>query len=288
MEKTKKNIFVRFKDWIVDTFKWLFDIKDWKKLLRSVPGLVTTLFVVSVVIMNFAAAKTVVMTNPSWLGITGGVLLSWIPFLVMDIVVKTYGSKAATKMNILGLGMNLLVVGFMHLITLFQVGGDPSTYAAFNATFSQTWQILLASSIAFLVSGIVNNILNAAIGKLFRKNPDGKAAYVTRTYVSTAVGQFIDNFIFTGLAFLVFFQLSIGTSLGWTIWTVLGTAVFGAAMELLMEVIFSPLGYKMCKKWREEGVGKDYLEYCQTMELKDDKRRLTEAQLKEKEEKDVE
>ena len=288
MEKTKKNILVRFKDWIVDTFKWLFDIKDWKMLLRSVPGLVTTLFVVSVVIMNFAAAKTVVMTNPSWLGITGGVLLSWIPFLVMDIVVKTYGSKAATKMNILGLSMNLLVVGFMHLITLFQVGGDPSTYAAFNATFSQTWQILLASSIAFLVSGIVNNILNAAIGKLFRKNPDGKAAYVTRTYVSTAVGQFIDNFIFTGLAFLVFFQLSIGTSLGWTIWTVLGTAVFGAAMELLMEVIFSPLGYKMCKKWREEGVGKDYLEYCQTMELKDDKRRLTEAQLEEKEEKDVE
>lgn len=288
MEKTKKNIFVRFKDWIVDTFKWLFDIKDWKMLLRSVPGLVTTLFVVSVVIMNFAAAKTVVMTNPSWLGITGGVLLSWIPFLVMDIVVKTYGSKAATKMNILGLGMNLLVVGFMHLITLFQVGGDPSTYAAFNATFSQTWQILLASSIAFLVSGIVNNILNAAIGKLFRKNPDGKAAYVTRTYVSTAVGQFIDNFIFTGLAFLVFFQLSIGTSLGWTIWTVLGTACFGALLELAMEVIFSPLGYKMCKKWREEGVGKDYLEYCQTMELKNDKRRLTEAQLEEKEEKDVE
>lgn len=278
MVETKKSIFVRIKDKVVDTFKWLFDGKDWKKLLRSVPGLVTTLFVVSVVVMNFAAAKTVVMTNPSWLGVTGGVLLSWIPFLVMDIVVKTYGSKAATKMNILGLGVNLAVVGFMHLITTFQVGGDPSTYAAFNATFSQTWQILLASSIAFLVSGIVNNVMNSAIGKLFKKNPDGRVAYVTRTYVSTAVGQFIDNFIFTGLAFLVFFQLSIGTSLGWTIWTVLGTAVFGAFLELLMEVIFSPFGYRICQKWRKEGVGKDYLEYCKKMELHKDIRRLESEQ----------
>lgn len=288
MVETKKNIFVRVKDKVVDTFKWLFDMKDWKKLLRSIPGLVTAFFIVSVLAMNLAAAKTIIMTTPSWLGVTGGVLLSWIPFLVMDIIVKTYGSKAATKMNILGLGVNLLFVGFMHFITTFQIGGDPSTYAAFNATFSQTWQILLASSIAFLVSGIINNVLNAAIGKMFKKNPDGKIAYITRTYVSTAVGQFIDNFIFTGLAFLVFFQLSIGTSLGWTIYTVLGTAVFGAALELAMEVLFSPWGYRICQKWRQEGVGKDYLEYCQKMELKQDIRRLKANEERVKETQDVE
>lgn len=265
-------------NWFVDTAKWLFDGKDWKMLLRSVPGIITTIFVISVVVMNLMASKTVVMTDPSWLGITGGVLLSWIPFLCMDMVNKTYGAKAATKLNILALGINLACVGIFQLISMFQIGGDPSTYAAFNATFKQTWQILLASSIAFLVSGVVNNVINVTIGKMFKKNPDGKAAYVTRTYVSTMIGQFVDNFIFTGLAFLVFFKLSIGTALGWTIWTVLGTALFGAVLELLMEVIFSPVGYRVCKKWRKENVGAEYLAYCKEMEQTEDKTRLSEEE----------
>lgn len=266
----KKNLFVRIGDWFVDVFKWLFDFKDWKMLLRSIPGTITALFVVSVVVMNLMASKTIIMTNPSWLGITGGLLISWIPFLCMDIVVKTYGAKGATKLNILGLIINLGCIGIFQLVSIIQVGGDPNTYSAFNATFSQTWQIFVASSIAFVLSGISNNIINVGIGKLFKKNPNGKLAYVTRTYISTALGQFIDNFVFTGLAFLVFFKLSIGSTLGWTWVTVLGTAAFGAVLELVMEVIFSPIGYSICKKWQAENVGAEYLDYCHSMERKAD------------------
>lgn len=260
--------------YVKDTFKWLFDMKDWKMLLRSIPGLVTTIFALSVVVMNLMASKTVIMTDPSWLGVTGGLLLSWIPFLCMDIIVKTYGAKAAIKVNMLGLFINLVCIGIFQLISIFQIGGDPTTYTAFNATFSQTWQIFVASSIAYIVSGIVNNLVNAAIGKAFKKDPDGKKAYMARTYISTMIGQFVDNFIFTALAFLVFFQLSIGTSLGWTIWTVLGTSIFGAFLELIMEVIFSPIGYKICKKWRSDKVGQDYLDYCDQMEVVKDQRRV--------------
>ena len=172
MHEKTKNPFTQFGAWCKDTVKWLFDFKDWKKLLRSMPSIVVALFVVSVVAMNLMAAKTIVITNPSWFGVTGGILLSWIPFLLMDVVVKTYGAKAATKLNILGLIVNLVCVGFFQLVTMLQIGGDPSQYAAFNATFQQTWQILVASSIAFVVSGIFNNIINAGIGKLFKKNPE--------------------------------------------------------------------------------------------------------------------
>lgn len=135
---------------VKETVKWLFDFKDWKMLLRSIPGVVTTLFVVSVVVMNLMASKTIIMTNPSWLGITGGLLISWIPFLCMDTVVKTYGAKGATKLNILGLIVNLGCIGIFQLVSVIQVGGDPNTYSAFNATFSQIWQIFVASSIAFV------------------------------------------------------------------------------------------------------------------------------------------
>lgn len=265
-----KNICKKIGSSIADTFKWLFDFKDWKMLFRSIPGTVTALFVVSVIVMNLMASKTIVMTNPSWLGITGGLLISWIPFLCMDVVVKTYGAKGATKLNILGLLINLCCIGVFQLVSVIQIGGNADSYTAFNATFSQTWQIFVASSIAFVLSGIANNVINVGIGKLFKKNPDGRLAYVTRTYVSTALGQFIDNFVFTSLAFLVFFKLSVGSSFGWTWLTVLGTAAFGALLELLMEVVFSPIGYKICKKWQSEQVGADYLSYCRKMEKKAD------------------
>ena len=251
----KQNCIVRF-------FKWLFDIEDWKKLLRSVPGLVTTVFVVSVVVMNLMASKVIVSTK--YLGITGGLLISWIPFLVMDVTVKTYGYKAANKLNLLALIINLLCIGLFQLVSDIQIGGNAEDYASFNATFSQTWQIFLASSIAFLVSGLVNNITNSLIGKLYSKNPDSKIAYMTRTYVSTMLGQFIDNFVFAGLAFLVFFKLSIGTTLGYTLTSVLGTAILGALLELVMEVIFSPIGYHICMKWKNENVGEDYLNYVES------------------------
>lgn len=266
MQKEKINVFS-------DTINWLFDKQDWKLLLRSIPGLVTAISVASVIMMNLMASKIVIMTP--WLGVTGGVLLSWIPFLIGDIVVKTFGAKAATKINILGLGINLFCIAVFQFISSVEIGVEPGTYDAFNATFRQTWQIFVASSIAFLLSGIVNNFTNAGIGKLFKNNVNSKVEYMTRTYISTMLGQFIDNFIFTSLAFLVFFKLSVGTSFGYTIQTVIGTSGLGALLELLMEVIFSPIGYTICQKWRKDSVGSDYLAYCKEKELKEDIGRIT-------------
>ena len=38
-------------------------------------------------------------------------------------------------------------------------------------------------------------------------------------------------------------------------------ALTGAVAELIMEVVVSPIGYRITKKWREESVGSEYLEY---------------------------
>ena len=242
---------------IGNSIKILFDFNDWKILLRSIPGLVTALFITSIVVMNLMAAKVIIQTK--YLGITGGLLISWIPFLTMDIVVKVFGVRAANKLNFLGLVINLIFIGLFQIVVSIQIGGEQDAYKAFNQTFSQTWQIFTASSIAFLVSGTINNFSNYWTGKLFKKNPDGAFAYFTRSYVSTFIGQFIDNFVFVGLAFLIFFKISIGTSLGYTVTSAVGTAVFGALIELAMEIIFSPIGYRICKKWVSEKVGSDYI-----------------------------
>jgi len=260
MSKDKNtNALARLMKKSLISIRRFFDWGDWRVLLRSIPGIVTALFVTSVVVMNLMASKVIVQTK--YLGITGGLLLSWIPFLTMDVVVKVYGVRAANKLNVLGLVVNLACIGVFQLVAAIQVGGEEGAYVAFDQTFSQTWQIFTASSIAFLASGIVNNALHYLTGKLFRKNPDGAIAYFTRSYVSTLVGQFIDNFVFVSLAFLVFFKLSIGTSLGYTLASAAGTAVLGAIVELVMEAVFSPIGYQVSKRWTAENLAVEYRQY---------------------------
>ncbi len=239
--------------------------KDYKILLRNIPGLLTTLFCLSVIIMNLMANK--VILNSKYVAIDGGFLLSWIPFLCMDIVTKHFGPKAATKLNILALILNLLFVGLFALIAALQIeiGQDfqqGDQFQAFNSVFSCTWFVLLGSSIAFLASGIINNFLNWTIGKLFKKSPDGKLAYATRSFVSTFIGQFVDNFLFATIVFMIFAPKYWGFS--YTLLQCIGSAIVGAFLELLMEVIFSPIGYKISNKWREENVGQEYFDFLKS------------------------
>ena len=49
----------------------------------------------------------------------------------------------------------------------------------------------------------------------------------------------------------------------WTVAQCVGASVLCAVLELLSEVVFSPLGYHVAQKWKEKNVGKEYLEtYC--------------------------
>ena len=115
-----------------------------------------------------------------------------------------------------------------------------------------------------MASAIINNALNHTIGKCFHKNPDGKLAYAMRTYVSTFIGQFLDNFIFSVIVF-VFFAPIFWDGFCWTVLQCATCALTGAIAELLMEIIFSPIGYRITKKWKAENVGKAYFDYLEEL-----------------------
>ena len=218
--------------------------------LRLVPGVVTALFCVSVVIMNLLANKIIFQTD--LIAADGGILVSWVAFLCMDIVTKAFGQRAATTLSFFALLTNLLVSLIFYFVSIIPTEAD---YTAFNMTVGGTWFILLNSSIAFITSAVVNNSLNAAIGRFFRKNPDGKAAYVTRSYISTFIGQFWDNLVFAILTFMVFAPVYWGPEYGLTLVQCLNCAVLGAVLELIMEIVFSPFGYMVLKQWRQDGIG---------------------------------
>ena len=133
-------------------------------------------------------------------------------------------------------------------------------YSKFNEIFGGTWFILLSSTIAFLCSAIINNVMNFLIGKMFKKNPDGKLAFVTRSYISTFIGQFFDNLIFAILCFMIFAPI-FWDGFHWTFIQCVTCSLIGAALELVLEIVFSPIGYLVCKNWKKQEVGKVYFDY---------------------------
>ena len=234
--------------------------EDYKLLLRSIPSVITAAYCVAVVVMNLMANK--IIFNSHYVAADGGLLVSWIPFLCMDMVVKRYGPRAANKLNFFALFVNLAVVAMFALISALQIDvgaeyAQGDIYASFNAVFSCTWFVLFGSSVAFIAAGLINNFTNWGIGKLFKKNPDGKLAYVTRSYISTFIGQFADNLLFATIVFIIFAPIYWGYSL--TFVQCIGSATVGAVLELLMEVIFSPIGYSVTRKWKQEKVGEEYI-----------------------------
>ena len=229
---------------------------EFKLLLRSIPATVVTLFVVSVICMNLLANKTLIQLD--WIALDGGILISWLSFMCMDIITKHFGPKAANRISILAAGINLLTCLIFFVASIIPSTADD--YTAFNGIFGGTWFILLGSTIAFLASAGINNTMNWMIGKSFRKNPDGKLAYATRTYVSTFIGQFMDNLIFAVIVFM-FFAPIFWDGFCWTFIQCVMCSLTGALAELVMEIVFSPLGYKITKKWQAESVGKEYFEF---------------------------
>jgi len=83
-----------------------------------------------------------------------------------------------------------------------------------------------------------------------------------RTYISTFVGQFLDNFIFSLIVFTYFAPIY-WDGFCWTPLQCAMCALTGALAELVMEIAFSPIGYRLTKKWQKEEVGKAYFDYIQ-------------------------
>lgn len=223
-------------------------VSDFREMLKTVPPLLLTLTVLSVVGMNLLANKSI-NTGLDWLALDCGIILSWLTFLTLDILTHCYGPRAATLFSVFALIINLFMAGIFFLASRipgvwgesFVEGSEAVINAALDNTFAGTWFIILGSSVAFIVSAFVNNFLNYGIGKLL-KSREGFGRFALRSYVSTFIGQFVDNLVFAMLVSRIFF--------GWTTLQCFTCAATGAVCELLFEVVFSPVGYRIAKRIR--------------------------------------
>lgn len=228
--------------------------RDYKVLLRSIPSATVALFAVSVVVMNLLANKELV--SLPWLALDCGVTVSWVSFLCMDMICKRFGARASVEVSVLAEGINLGVCALFWLMSLtpgkwgaYYSTGSLDVNAALNATFGGSWYVVVGSMVSMLASSVVNSLVSEGIGRLVGR--EGFAAFATRSYVSTLVGQFVDNFVFAVLVSHVFF--------GWSWAQVVGCSLTGAVVELLCEVFLSPVGFRVVRGWEREHVGEEYL-----------------------------
>lgn len=235
------------------------EFEELMMVLHYIPGSVVGMFVVSVVLMNLLANKEI-QTGLPWVALDCGILVSWMSFLSMDIITKRFGSSASIKVSAFALFINLVVCGIMFAASLmpgnwgeFYNSNSEQVNISLNATFGGTWYVLLGSTISMFVASVVNSTLNVAVGNLFKKS--SKVEFFTRSYVSTLFGQITDNMLFALIVSHVFF--------GWTLTQCFVCAIIGAIVELLCEVIFSPIGYKICNIWTKNNIGHEYIEYMQ-------------------------
>ncbi len=234
-------------------------ITQTKDALRAIPGIVTAIFVLSVVSMNLLANKSIF--NLPWLASTAGIFVSWISFLCMDAVCKRFGAKAATCMNTVAMIISLLTAILYMLIVKIPgiwaasyAGSTAEISSAINAgldsTFSSTWYIVVGSALAMFLGGLVNSIINKTIGVRVDKN-NTFGGFAVRSYISTAAGQLVDNLVFATFVSYIFF--------GWTWKQVIVCSFMMMLLELVFEIVFSPIGYKLSKNWREDDVGYEYI-----------------------------
>lgn len=228
-------------------------IAEYKLLFQSVPSLIVAFFVLATVVMNLLANRILFEVGP--VAADCGLLISWIPFLCMDTVTKRFGAKASIMLTLFGAFVNICFT--LLFVAVTYAPGNGEDFSAFDSVFRGVWFITLSSLLAYIASGIVNSSLNEVVGKAFKKNPGGKAAFFTRAYVSTFIGQFVDNFIFAFLTYHIFASIYWGWK--FSIATCIGSALAGSILELITEAIFSPIGYKLSKDWEDAGIGKGWI-----------------------------
>ena len=208
--------------------------------------------------MNLMANKVILKVE--WVAFNGGVLISWIPFLIMDTITKHFGARAANRLSIIAIITNLFCCFIFYIVSIIGVN------ETFDSIFRGTWFILIGSTIAFILSAITNNYFNEFVGKLFKKNPDGKIAYVTRTYISTFIGQIIDNLAFVLPTYMLFAPIFWGPEYGWSFLQCFMCSLFCAIAEFIFEAVFSPIGYQINKMWKKEELGKEYFDFLKENE----------------------
>lgn len=190
--------------------------------------LLTGAYCVTSVMMNYLCMKPLNFgTNFIWMD--GGLLVSWLVFMISDILVEVYGKRVAMMVTSIAAAIVLLmsvIASLEVLLPTLPAYADQAEHFAY--IFSNGPRTILSSVAAFWLGNMVNVELMARSAKL---------RFWIRVVIATLLGQIVDNATFQILAFA-----PIGLSLFEMRWQDIWTAIgMSTAFETMVEALLVPI-----------------------------------------------
>ena len=131
------------------------------------------------------------------LALPAGSLLIPIDYIIGDVVTEVYGYVETRRIIVIAFVMNAIAVGYFMLTLALPAFETFTAQGAFETVLGTTPRILLASLAAF----VAGSLSNAKIMQIMHVR-DGESRLALRCILSTLVGETLDMFIFSLLAFL--------------------------------------------------------------------------------------
>lgn len=194
----------------------------------------TALYAVIATTMNIFCMKPIGYGSESVI-MDGGLTVSWIVFLISNIIVEVWGERKARKTILIGTIISFIILSLGRLIVFLP---SPTSYTeqsnAFSQVFSNGVRTIISSFTAFYIGNFINVKIIAKIKNKTNKDNGGK--FFFRSVLSTLFGQLIDNAIFNILTFA-----PIGLSLFEMSWkSIVFAIVSGTIIETVIESFFVP------------------------------------------------
>lgn len=200
-------------------------------------GFITSAIVATLIISNIAATKLVelgpIITD-------GGTLLFPIVYILGDVLTEVYGYKASRRAIYTGFFWLLVAALTFQMVVVLPPAPEYDLQDSFQSILGQTPRILLASLIAYFAGEFANSYVLAKM-KVWT---NGRALW-TRTIGSTIVGQAVDTFMFSVIAFAGLFSLGVMAQI----------VVTGYLLKVAIEVLMTPITYRVVAWFKtQEGV----------------------------------
>lgn len=159
------------------------------------------LFIAFLVVCNLIANKFVLIQTPlreKPFIISAGVLPYPVTFFITDLLSEFYGAKRTAKIIFTGCIASILIVVVLHLGGIFPaISGSPVSNETYDIVFGNSWRVISASMIAYLLAQYVDVYLY----EFWKKITKGKMLWL-RNNGSTIFSQLVDTFL---VVFVLFF-----------------------------------------------------------------------------------
>ena len=219
-----------------------------RKSLNEVPTLLVVFIAMTLFSMNILANKNIAIGS-DFLALDTGTTISWIVFLSLDIITKQRGAKTANAISVVCCLLNLFFC-FLLFVGSKVPGswGEAYTYVSeadiintvLDNTLGGTWYVVAMSALSFVAAAFVNNYVFQFIGLIIPKRASKSVSFFVQSLVSTLIGQFVDNMMFSLLVGHFFF--------GWTLIQCIGCALFTMTVEFIIQIVFTPIAYRFINK----------------------------------------